>query len=277
MNKVLICLGMHRSGTSLIASWLHRCGLNMGDRLLEGNIHNQNGYFEDEDFLELHEEVLKLYDAAPGGLNKPVDIKLNEYYQKKFEYLVRFKNSLHEQWGWKEPRTCLFAQTYQQLLPEAKYIIIFRDYPCVVDSLFRLRSKELENWYYYSIGRYGRVRYYLNYRKEKRSIIARMTTDLEAWCRFNQRLLDLTASLPVSDYYFADYKNLKAHDTKLFDVLTKQWGFDLAYSPFNSVFDPALINEREPQFSFDVKLIQNAEAIKEKMLKLKFASGALNS
>ena len=47
MNKVLVILGMHRSGTSLVANWLHDCGLHVGDRLLEGTFANEKGYFED--------------------------------------------------------------------------------------------------------------------------------------------------------------------------------------------------------------------------------------
>jgi hypothetical protein len=39
-NVPLIILGMHRSGTSLFASWLDKCGINMGDKMLGAGVGN---------------------------------------------------------------------------------------------------------------------------------------------------------------------------------------------------------------------------------------------
>ena len=54
-SKILIIVGMHRSGTSLITQWLYRCGLSIGNKLAPADIGNVEGYFEDSDFLKLHE------------------------------------------------------------------------------------------------------------------------------------------------------------------------------------------------------------------------------
>jgi hypothetical protein len=51
MSKVLCIAGMHRSGTSLVTSWLQRCGLQIDDgQLLAANTGNPTGHFEDIEF-----------------------------------------------------------------------------------------------------------------------------------------------------------------------------------------------------------------------------------
>src|ERR1700741_5450654 len=112
MNKILIILGMHRCGTSVAANWLHECGLFLGDRLLEKSLHNKNGYFEDLDFLEIHEQIFRANQIYYGGFTPPLDFILSDYYKNKLKFLIEFKNSLRTQWGWKEPRTCLFIDHY---------------------------------------------------------------------------------------------------------------------------------------------------------------------
>ena len=145
MNKVLIILGMHRSGTSLVANWLHNCGLHLGDKLFEESLYNKKGYFEDSDFIEVHEEIFRLNNISSGGFMPPLDITLDAECKNKMKMLVDNKNYMREQWGWKEPRTCLFIDYYKKLIPSAKYLIVYRDYFFVVDSLIRreLKSKQL--------------------------------------------------------------------------------------------------------------------------------------
>src|SRR6202008_741542 len=114
-------LGMHRSGTSLVANWLYECGLHLGERLLAGSPYNEKGYFEDLDFLDVHEQIFRFNNIAYGGFTPPLDISLNDYYESKIKSLVELKNSLNGQWGWKEPRSCLFIDYYKNLIPSARY------------------------------------------------------------------------------------------------------------------------------------------------------------
>src|SRR4051812_35790172 len=130
-NKVLVILGMHRSGTSLTAQWLHMCGLHIGDRLVGAGRGNKEGHFEDRDFLDLHRSILTSYNLPDTGLVSEYDLDLNNMQQERVKGLITFKNSLYEEWGWKEPRTCLFLQQYRHVLPAAKYFILLRDYNSV--------------------------------------------------------------------------------------------------------------------------------------------------
>jgi len=65
-KSVVVVLGMHRSGTSLLAGALQAQGVDFGTRLLEGNEWNPNGYLE-------HEEVVDLDDALLGRAGKRWD------------------------------------------------------------------------------------------------------------------------------------------------------------------------------------------------------------
>ncbi|MCK4816954.1 hypothetical protein KA005_14390, partial [bacterium] len=54
----IIILGMHRSGTSIVANMLHRIGISMGEDLLKSDKFNPNGYYEDADFLGINKGIL---------------------------------------------------------------------------------------------------------------------------------------------------------------------------------------------------------------------------
>ncbi len=51
-SRPVVIAGMHRSGTSLVASYLSSLGIGLGDRLLSADANNRHGYFEDADFRE---------------------------------------------------------------------------------------------------------------------------------------------------------------------------------------------------------------------------------
>ncbi|GAB6195015.1 hypothetical protein [Lysobacter xanthus] len=57
-SRALLVLGMHRSGTSAVAGALARCGVALGDRLIEGAPDNPGGYFEHADAVLADERVL---------------------------------------------------------------------------------------------------------------------------------------------------------------------------------------------------------------------------
>jgi len=263
MNNVLICLGMHRSGTSLISNWLHDCNLNIGDRLLGRNHTNKKGHFEDLDFHSLHEEILQYNNITPNGLIPPFQISINEYYYKKLISLINFKNSLHDQWGWKEPRTCLFVDHYKQIIPNAKYLILYRDYPFVVDSLMRRDLKDFTQWYN-SLNIFTKIRRMKDIVNRKTKLTSLRNTYLSTWNIYNQNLLNLMYSLKKEDYIFTDYESLKEKDNEVFSKLIN-WGFKLDFKPFSSVFDSKLITEKLPDLSFDLALENEAINIKNKM------------
>ena len=60
-HEVICIVGMHRSGTSLIAQLLKQSGLYLGseERLLGSNVGNQDGHFENVEFIDLNDSLLQ--------------------------------------------------------------------------------------------------------------------------------------------------------------------------------------------------------------------------
>ena len=135
-NQCVIITGMHRSGTSLTASLLQSAGIEIGDRLMAASEGNPKGFFEDWDFVELHQAILRSQGIASEGWTKEKLVEVQGQYLATAQNLILArKNKLI--WGWKDPRTTLFLDFWSKLIPEAKFIFIFRSPWEVVDSLFR--------------------------------------------------------------------------------------------------------------------------------------------
>lgn len=139
-RDVWCVLGMHRSGTSMTAGLLGAAGIHMGERLVpEHPVNNPLGYCEDIDFLEFHEACLKrrgMFYMRPVG-----PIIFDESEQAQARQMIEHRDG-QAQWGWKDPRTCLFVRSWHPLLGDrATYVIVYRDPLDVVASLMR-RSEE---------------------------------------------------------------------------------------------------------------------------------------
>ncbi len=150
-KKVIAILGMHRSGTSLITSWLQDCGLHVGDRLLEANIGNDNGHFEDLDFLSFHEGLFlknslnHLNAKSDKILIDDIDISLaNEIIKNKLEDKYIF--------GWKDPRTCIFLNNiWSKVDYDIHYLFIYRSFGQIINSLYNRHIKKLFTDYKYQL------------------------------------------------------------------------------------------------------------------------------
>lgn len=129
-------IGMHRSGTSMLAGMLYHLGVNMGkDLVMDNHVHNPLGYFEDRDFLRLNERILT---AAGGGWAGPPDAAAIVEVVKTGEFedeILELTEERQEPWGWKDPRTSLTLPVYKAVLPDLKAVVIVRQANAVVESL----------------------------------------------------------------------------------------------------------------------------------------------
>ena len=155
----IIVLGMHRSGTSLVAGLLHRIGVSMGTRLLPADQFNPGGYFEDEDFLWINKGIL---ENAGGMWYDPPSLEKVQKSQKKF--LKALKTTIASKrayagtraWGWKDPRNCLTCWTFWEFVPDARYIVVIRNPDSICKSLLKAYGnktnwKKLVDLYYKSV------------------------------------------------------------------------------------------------------------------------------
>lgn len=135
-QSVLVITGMHRSGTSLAASLLQSSGVFIGDRLMNEGTGNSKGHFEDWDFVDLHRDCLTSQATNREGWTTKVDFAFSGVYLERAQELIA-ERMHHHLWGWKDPRTILFLNSWSQLIPQAKFVFIYRSPWDVVDSLFR--------------------------------------------------------------------------------------------------------------------------------------------
>ncbi|MEX1075291.1 MAG: sulfotransferase, partial [Pirellulales bacterium] len=133
----LVIAGMHRSGTSLVAGSCQAAGLRLGDRLLGAYRGNEAGHFEDLDFVEWHQLVLRANGLAPEGFVTQATPPVPTALAQKAEALVAARRELGECWGWKDPRTTLHLEFWRHMVPEARFLFVVRRPWEVIDSLFR--------------------------------------------------------------------------------------------------------------------------------------------
>ena len=88
MAEPIIITGMHRSGTSLVASLLQEAGLSIGERLLGPSAGNRKGHFEDVDFVELHEDILADNGASLYWDGLPTQLRMGEDHQRRAVTLI---------------------------------------------------------------------------------------------------------------------------------------------------------------------------------------------
>lgn len=137
LDQALLVCGMHRSGTSLTASLLHAAGVRLGERLLGVNHGNERGHFEDLDIYEFHQAVLRSNGLGTEGFVAAGTVVVPESLEPIGRRLAADRARGGGVWGWKEPRTVLFLDYWDAILPAARYVFVFRRPWEVVDSLFR--------------------------------------------------------------------------------------------------------------------------------------------
>lgn len=133
MARVICILGMHRSGTSAVAYVIKLLGAYFGkpDHLLQPNESNPEGYWENQLFRDINEEILKRFGGTWHSLPRlPVGwleaegmdelrTRALEVVQKEFEQA--------NLWCWKDPRNCITLPFWQQIIPNVQYVICCRD------------------------------------------------------------------------------------------------------------------------------------------------------
>ena len=137
MSEQLIIAGFHRSGTSLTAQLLAHAGLFLGERLLEEDLSNKYGHFEDVEVKNLHGQILS--DCGlDWRVTGPVLPVVTDRVWSRIEHLVEKRCAEHRLWGFKDPRACLFLPIWKYMLPDAKVLAVYRN---VADSTHSLKKR----------------------------------------------------------------------------------------------------------------------------------------
>jgi hypothetical protein len=71
MKRLILILGMGRSGTSLVSNAIGKLGFDLGQNLIPANASNKEGYFEDRDIVETHKILLRELGCGELSLIPP--------------------------------------------------------------------------------------------------------------------------------------------------------------------------------------------------------------
>ncbi len=269
-SKVLIITGMHRSGTSVVTQWLNRCGLAVGEKLEPAGIGNIEGHFEDSDFLEIHQRFLKSRKLPSSGFTKKPFTRLTDLEKQPLVSLIAGKDHQNKQWGWKEPRTCLFLDVYKELIPSAFYLIVVRDYKATVNSMLQREYATLTRKITEKKG-LSKLKWRLFKSKSQQQLSRKYASQyLEIWIHYYECILTHIISLPPHKYRLVRYSQLIEHDNEVFNCLKEEWQFMLNYFPFKNVFKQNLLSEVEDidQYVSDTKLLGKAKKIERLIMQM---------
>ncbi|EJM13785.1 hypothetical protein PMI22_04835 [Pseudomonas sp. GM21] len=142
-KKIIIVLGMHRSGTSALTRALSTMGVRLGDTLHPAGVDNPTGFWEDRDVIAVNNKLLSRLGSAydrVGVLDVDLDgdAVIEEIYQEA-KALIADKTAGIPMWGMKDPRIPRLLPFWQKLLKELEfnisYVIALRNPLNVANSL----------------------------------------------------------------------------------------------------------------------------------------------
>jgi hypothetical protein len=152
-QKVIVVLGMHRSGTSAIARSLEFIGVGLGDNLHPAGFDNPKGFWEDRECLEINEELLSHLGSAYDRLDLAWERLKNDTFIKALnvkakQIIIRKLSENNGLWGFKDPRTCRLLSFWHDVFDsvgcETNYVIVLRNPLSVASSLVKRNNTPFE-------------------------------------------------------------------------------------------------------------------------------------
>ena len=152
-NRLIVVLGPHRSGTSVITRGLQVMGVELGKKLMppvEGN--NDKGFWEDTDINSLNIEMLNSLNSDWHFLTpiQPSDVsalRRDGYVSRALELLKEKTFGIHT-FGFKDPRVSkllpLWKEVFVQSHLNVNYVITLRHPLSVCQSLAKRDGFDIE-------------------------------------------------------------------------------------------------------------------------------------
>jgi len=209
---MLAVLGFHRSLTSVVAQWLHRAGLPMGDFLMPPSPSNPDGHFEDMLLVRLHEQLLTAQHTDWQFHNEVnLDPFLGEAYFRRYVSVRSHRQGHH--WGMKDPRQCLFLPAWERVLgSEGRYLAVLRHWSASLQSLMNRHAGLIA----LSHGSFDANSRFWRYPEQA----------AEQWMAYNQRLLDFLKRCPEQQRFVVTQTSVLG-GISLVDLLNKHFGLGL--------------------------------------------------
>ncbi|MFQ5644615.1 MAG: sulfotransferase [Thiogranum sp.] len=184
---IYLVLGMHKSGTTLIARTLHESGIVMGQEFPAGVDYGKAKY-EARWVQQINDRIL---GADRQVLSSTVTSRLlpeKEPSEEIYELMrsgISQQQEKHENWGFKDPRAVLTYPYWKKVLPPHKLIITYRN--------------PVEVWKRY-------------FRKDR---FWQLRHPFTAWCDYNSQLIRYMDKAPKEDILVVNFGSLLANDIEM--------------------------------------------------------------
>jgi len=214
--RLVVVLGMHRSGTSALTRSLPVLGVSLGDNLLppvEGN--NPTGFWEEREIYDLHNEMLQSLGGEWDDLGLIAADDLARWQREGFfsraVELLRSRTTMHAWYGVKDPRISALLPFWQMVFAQCgldvRYLISCRNPMSVARSLQSRDGHEMARgyflwWKHYALaisGTEGRSRLFVEYDSlledpeiEVKRIARFLGAEMKpaAWEEYRERFID---------------------------------------------------------------------------------------
>ena len=219
---IYVVLGMHKSGTSLIAETLHKSGITMVELPEELQDYKHGLKHERQSTSKINKEILG--DDGWHSMRDVPSQPLDPLVRRKMEQVVAKCNEASSDWGFKDPRTCLTYHHWQEVLPAHKIIAIYRNPAQVVGHVFS------------------------GYRRPDKKLIKGFKS-ISGWKTYNQMLLNIVRAKDASEALLLNYEDFMSSQqaTEKLETFTGQSITDARKKDHFNVKE-----QHHPLLSFDI-------------------------
>ncbi|MCV6636415.1 sulfotransferase [Candidatus Albibeggiatoa sp. nov. NOAA] len=138
----IIVLGMHRSGTSVVAGLLNLMGAYFApdDVALPADMTNPKGYWERKDVIIANKILMESMGATWHQVSQwdinQITAAQKSQFQQQIEPIINNLNQ-HQHWLLKDPRLCLTLPLWQPYFNNPVYVVVYRSPIQIAQSLHK--------------------------------------------------------------------------------------------------------------------------------------------
>ena len=130
-KQLVVILGMHRSGTSLITKSIELFGFSLGENLMEASEDNPTGFWEDLDLVALNDQILASNQATWDSPLDTTERDFSEHFHERAKSLLQSKLDFTDRLVLKDPRLCLllpfWSEQFRALELDVHFIALYRN------------------------------------------------------------------------------------------------------------------------------------------------------